>query len=180
MVNIWGNRTRMIARLAIRQRAVSIEANISVKKISLPQGPPPPPKKRSSSAWNRTQALLPAGTHRYHYTTWEHKKRKRGSSARNRTQDLLCARPHRSGIGISTLEIRQERTSRFYLRVEWTSVFKGFHQGKGCTSTAVSGLILGSLRSGNGDSNENYKNAIGLGYVYMASDEFSNGWKFAR
>lgn len=30
----------MIARLAIRQRAVSIEANISVKKISLPQGPP--------------------------------------------------------------------------------------------------------------------------------------------
>ena len=31
-----------------------------------------------------------------------------------------------SGISISTLEIRQERTSRFYLRVEWTSAFKGF------------------------------------------------------
>ena len=30
-----------------------------------------------------------------------------------------------SGISICTLEIRQERTSRFYLRVEWTSVFKG-------------------------------------------------------
>ena len=28
-----------------------------------------------------------------------------------------------SGISISTLEIRQERTSRFYLRVEWTSTF---------------------------------------------------------
>ena len=29
-----------------------------------------------------------------------------------------------SGISISTLEIRQERTSRFYLRVEWTSTFR--------------------------------------------------------
>ena len=27
----------------------------------------------------------------------------------------------------STLEIRQERTSRFYLRVEWTTAFKGFY-----------------------------------------------------
>ena len=26
-----------------------------------------------------------------------------------------------------TLEIRQERTSRFYLRVEWTTAFKGFY-----------------------------------------------------
>ena len=107
-----------------------------------------------------------------------------GSSARNRTQDLLCAGPHRSGIGISTLEIRQERTSRFYsVRVEWTSSFKGFHLGKGCTSAAVSGLIPGSLRSGDvdghgdgdGNGNENDRNAIGLGYVYIASDEFSTG-----
>ena len=30
-----------------------------------------------------------------------------------------------SGISICILEIRQERTTRFYLRVEWTSVFKG-------------------------------------------------------
>ena len=26
-----------------------------------------------------------------------------------------------------TLEIRQERTSRFYLRIEWTTAFKGFY-----------------------------------------------------
>ena len=31
-----------------------------------------------------------------------------------------------SEISISTLEIRQERTSRFYLRVESTSAFKAF------------------------------------------------------
>ena len=43
-----------------------------------------------------------------------------------------------SGISISTLEIRQERTSRFYLRVEWTSTFgilaftdKHIRQGSG-------------------------------------------------
>ena len=49
----------MIARLAIRQRAVSIEANISVKKISLPQAPPPPlpPKKEA----------LPPGIEPRHY-----------------------------------------------------------------------------------------------------------------
>ena len=33
-----------------------------------------------------------------------------------------------SGISISRLEIRQERTSRFYLRVKWTSAFKGFNK----------------------------------------------------
>ena len=85
-----------------------------------------------------------------------------------------------SGISTSTLEIQQERTSRFYsVHVEWTSAFKGFHLGKGCTSTAVSGLIPGSLTSGDGDGdgdgNENDKNAISLGYVYMASDESSTG-----
>ena len=37
------------------------------------------------------------------------------------TADLVT-----SGISISTLEIRHERTSGFYLRVEWTSAFKGF------------------------------------------------------
>ena len=31
-----------------------------------------------------------------------------------------------SGISVSTLEIRQERISRFYLRVEWTSTSNGF------------------------------------------------------
>ena len=31
-----------------------------------------------------------------------------------------------SGISISALEIRQEGNCRFYLRVEWTSAFKGF------------------------------------------------------
>ena len=31
-----------------------------------------------------------------------------------------------SGISISTLEIWQEGASRFFLRVEWTSAFKGF------------------------------------------------------
>ena len=168
----------MIARLAIRQRAVSIEANISVKKISLPQGPPK--RKEALPPGIEPRPYYPQGHIATATPRGNIKKRKRSSSARNRTQDLLCARPNRSGIGISTLEIRQERTSRFYLRVEWTSVFKGFHQGKGCTSTAVLGLILGSLRSGDGDSNENYKNAIGLGYVYMASDEFSNGRNFAR
>ena len=82
------------------------------------------------------------------------------------------------GIELRTsYAIRQERTSRFYLRVEWTFAFKGFHLRKGCTSTAVSGLILGSLRSGDGDGdgNENDKNAICLGYVYIASDESSTG-----
>ena len=29
-------------------------------------------------------------------------------------------------FNVSTYEIRQERSSRFYLRVEWTSAFKGF------------------------------------------------------
>ena len=32
-----------------------------------------------------------------------------------------------SSSSISTLEIRQWETSRFYLRVEWTSAFKGFY-----------------------------------------------------
>ena len=32
-----------------------------------------------------------------------------------------------SGISTSTLEIQQERTSRFYLRIEWTAAFKGFY-----------------------------------------------------
>ena len=32
-----------------------------------------------------------------------------------------------SSISISTFEIRQERTSRFYLRVEGTSAFKSFY-----------------------------------------------------
>ena len=31
-----------------------------------------------------------------------------------------------SGISISTLETQQERTSRFYLRVEWTSALRVF------------------------------------------------------
>ena len=31
-----------------------------------------------------------------------------------------------SGISPSALEIRQEKTSRFCLRVEWTSAFNGF------------------------------------------------------
>ena len=43
----------------------------------------------------------------------------------------------------------------------------------------MSGLIPGSLRSGDrdgdGDGNENDKNAIDLGYVYTASDESSTG-----
>ena len=75
--NFWGNRTRMNARLAIRQRVVLIKANISANKISLPQGPQT--KKRVSSAWNRTQALLRAGPRRYHYATWEHKKSGKGA-----------------------------------------------------------------------------------------------------
>ena len=33
-----------------------------------------------------------------------------------------------SNIGISTLDIQQERTSWFYLRIEWTSTFKGFQR----------------------------------------------------
>ena len=43
-----------------------------------------------------------------------------------------------SGISISTLEIRQERTSRFYLRVEWTSHSKVLTiDVAGCVSSGI-------------------------------------------
>ena len=43
----------------------------------------------------------------------------------------FCFNSHFNGISISTLEIWQERTSGFYLCIEWTSVFKGFYILKG-------------------------------------------------
>ena len=52
-----------------------------------------------------------------------------------------------SGISISTLEIRQEKTSRFYLRVEWTSPFKGFYWRRGCCLESTVFTVKNSARS---------------------------------
>ena len=55
-----------------------------------------------------------------------------------------------SGISISMLEIRQEKTSRFYLRVEWTSTIKGFYH------LGYSRLLINTLgmKAGTGNTEE--------------------------
>ena len=70
------------------------------------------------------------------YTKWEHKSKEKGLFR----QESNPGPPMRRATSLWhwLLYIRH------YLRVEWTSAFKGFHLRKGCTSTAVSGLILAS------------------------------------
>ena len=98
--------TKLNARRAIRQRADVFEANISANKITFLRARALAPRKANFVSGNiQPFAILPA------------------------LHSVLFSFPLEvtSGISISTLDIRQERTSRFYLRVEWTSAPEDFY-----------------------------------------------------
>ena len=107
------------ARQAIRQRADVFEANISANKITFLRARAQALRKANVSVNIQPFAVLPA------------------------LHSVLFSFPLEvtSGISISTLEIRQERSSRFYLRVKWTSAFEDFY----CLYMTTATTLLTSL-----------------------------------
>ena len=99
--------TKLNARRAIRQRADVFEGNISANKITFLRARALAPRKANFVSGNiQPFGVLPA------------------------LHSVLFSFPLEVtySVSISTLEIRQERTSsRFYLQVEWTSASEDFY-----------------------------------------------------